>query len=271
MCRKNSDVRTMRRIPSVALAVMASALMAASCSVKEDRASCPCLLVLDFSEADKMPDGPVALYVAADGDPFLSDVLPLNEYRGRDYITPVPRTGLDMVLWYGGDGSVSESGLEIPLGEDCPEVYIHASVFAASGERHDEVVNFHKNHCRMTLYAAGDVGVPLSMTVYGNVAGYGRNGKPVEGPFEYCIDYADLKEGHDVVLPRQVDTSLKLIINDPDDDVKVFALGHYLESCGYDWSDADLEDVTVTIDFASTEVRLSVKGWEGVYTYQIDF
>lgn len=255
----------------MALAVMASALMMAACSVKEDRASCPCLLVLDFSEVSQDLGGPASLYLAADGGPFLSDVIPLNEYRGRSYIVSVSRTKMDLMLWYGGEDMVSESGLVIPLGDDCPEVYMYGASFTTSGERHDEKVRMHKNHCRMTICAAGDIAVPLSMKVTGNVAGYDGKGRPVEGAFEYIVDYADLKDGRDVVLPRQTDSSLRLLIEDKDGDVKVFALGHYLESCGYDWNAADLDDVTVTVDFALTEVRLSVKGWEGVYTYEIDF
>ncbi len=255
----------------MALAVMASALIMAACSVKEDRSACPCLLVLDFSEAGQEHDGSASLFLAADGTPVLSDVIPLTEYLGNSYIVSVPRTKMDLMLWYGGDGMVSESGLMIPFGEDCPEIYMFGASFTASGERHDELVHLHKNHCRMTIHAAGDVSVPLSMQVTGNVAGYDGKGKPVEGLFRYGMDYADLQEGHDVILPRQVDSSLRLLINDRDDEVKVFALGHYLESCGYDWTAADLDDVTVTVDFALTEVRLSVKGWDGVYTYEIDF
>lgn len=261
----------MRIIPSVALAVTASAFLAAACSVKEDRISCPCLLVLDFAEVDPSLEGKTGLMVSASEGVVLSDELDLQKYRGTRYMAPVPRTELDLSLWLGGEDMTDASGLEIPYGEDCPEVYMYNSSFTSSGEKHEEMVHLYKNHCRMTIYAEGEVSVPLSMTVEGTVSGYDRDGTPRDGGFGYALDFADLSEGREVVLPRQKDSSLKLVIDDRKENVKVFALGHYLESGGYDWTSPDLEDVSITIDFALTEIRLAVKGWDSVYTYEIDF
>lgn len=271
MFPRNSDASAMRMIPSVALAVTASALIAAACSVKEDRMSCPCLLVLDFAEVESSFSGVAGLYVSSEEGSVVSDAVGIDDYRDSRYIVSVPRTELDLCLWYGGGDMVDDSGLTIPPGEDCPEVYMHSSTFVASGEMHEEVICLRKNHCRMTIYAEGDVSVPLTMTVEGSVAGYDRRGSPCKGLFEYSLDFADLAEGQVVVLPRQTDPSLMLLIDDGKENVKMFALGHYLESGGYDWTLPDLEDVSITLDFALTHIRISIQGWDDVYTYEIDF
>ena len=72
------------------------------------------------------------------------------------------------------------------------------------------------------------------------------------------------------VLPRQSDASLMLYIDDGDTSVKAFALGQYIVSGGYDWTADDLEDISVSIDFAQTEVLVTVDGWESVYDYDVE-
>ena len=52
--------------------------------------------------------------------------------------------------------------------------------------------------------------------------------------------------------------------------VKAFALGQYMAASGYDWDAPDLDDVTVILDYALTELRLVISGWESVYRYDIE-
>jgi hypothetical protein len=72
------------------------------------------------------------------------------------------------------------------------------------------------------------------------------------------------------VLPRQIDASLMLEVDDGKGGYKAFALGQYIVSSGYDWTAEDLEDITVTLDYALTEIRLVIGGWESVYEYEME-
>ena len=43
--------------------------------------------------------------------------------------------------------------------------------------------------------------------------------------------------------------------------VRTFALGSYISAAGYDWTDPDLEDLTLTVDISLTSVTLSSDLW----------
>ena len=60
-----------------------------------------------------------------------------------------------------------------------------------------------------------------------------------------------------------------LEIDDGTEVLKRFALGEYLVGGGYDWTEDDLEDVKVVIDWSMTAVTLVVQGWDWVREYEI--
>ena len=73
------------------------------------------------------------------------------------------------------------------------------------------------------------------------------------------------------MLPRQRDASLKLDIFGDDGLLKSFSLGNYLLESGYDWTAKDLRDATVLVDFAGTQIRIEVGGWDHSYDFDIVF
>ena len=109
---------------SKALSVIVGALLCAGCAVKEYRESCPCRLVLDFSEVDTSAVSSADLYVTVPDGYVLTDCVD-SERFAMDYTAIVPRTVLQVNLMSGAGGLMAESGLSIPLGEDCPPVYMH--------------------------------------------------------------------------------------------------------------------------------------------------
>ena len=131
--------------------MFAAALAAAlcqGCSIKEDRSLCPCSLVLDFSGTDLSAADMAGLYIRAD-DGFLyydDDVSPdiLYEDSGdglrMTYEVRVPKTSV-MISGILGAGRMftPETGLLIPLGYECPEIFMHYSEVDASGERLEEI------------------------------------------------------------------------------------------------------------------------------------
>jgi hypothetical protein len=111
-------------------------------------------------------------------------------------------------------------------------------------------------------------GFPFDMTLVGNVCGYCADGAPMPGRFN-CSPEMVGKSSYIVNLPRQRDASLILEVNDGSQVVKTFALGEYVKACGYDWTEEDLKDVTVDIDYARTQIRIAVQGWDEVYEFDI--
>ena len=135
---------------SRALSVVVGAFLCAGCAVKEYRESCPCRLVLDFSEVDTAVVRSADLYVTVpDGYVFTDHIG--SEKFAKDYTAIVPRTVLQVNLVSGAGDMMTESGLSIPPGEDCPPVYMHSSTLNADCEMWRETVWMRKSHCRVDI------------------------------------------------------------------------------------------------------------------------
>ena len=251
------------------LLLLGGLLLETACSVREDRIPCACQLCLDFVGPD-IDDGTFAgLMVTAMKGFVWKDTVDVVKVR-NGYTVSVPRTLLHIRSWIGADSCASESGIVIPYGQDCPKVYMHDSDVKTTGEYIRETVTLRKNHCVLTLTTKGEGKLPSHIRLKGNVAGYDAEGQPLNGNFCCLLKEEGLENGYKAVLPRQTDASLMLEVDDGKGNSKAFALGQYIVSSGYDWTSPDLDDVSVTLDYAMTEIRLVVGGWESVYRYDIE-
>ena len=227
---------------------------------------CPCRLMLDFSEVDTSVVTSAALVMTGtDGFEFADD-LSDDDFR-HDYIVDIPKTSINVGIWSGAE-TMAYGGVKIPYGEDCPPVYSHISDVEASGESVREVVVMRKNHCRMRINVIGEEYEVMNLILRGNVNGYGNDGQPSMGRFAYKST-PDASGEISAVLPRQVDNTLVLEVDDGTDLSKSFAIGEYISSSGYDWTAPDLHDIIIDIDFAITHVSLTIMGWDKEYKYEI--
>ena len=257
----------MKRMPLRMMLMSVSALFLVCCSVKEYREACPCRLVLDLSEVDTAVVRSADLYVSVPGGYVFTDVIG-REHVGGEYVTTVPRTELLINLSSGGGEMVSDKGLDIPLGDECPPVYMHSSVIDGDCEMWHEKVRMRKNHCRVQMYLNGQESSGVSLTVKGKVCGYDMYASPKSGEFR-CSKTADASYACAISVPRQKDDSLVLEIDDGSGVCKVFALGMYISSAGYDWSAPDLKDISVVLDFAVSHLVLKVQGWEEDHVFDV--
>lgn len=252
---------------SKALSVIVGAILCAGCSVKEYRESCPCRLVLDFSEIDTSAVRSADLYVTVPDGYVLTDCIGY-ESLGREYSALVPRTVLQVNLMSGDGGLMSESGMNIPEGEDCPPVYMHSSTVNADCEMWRETVRMRKNHCRVEMDVNVEEGYRPWLKLVSDVCGYDVYGKPVNGYFE-SRKRVDETSGCTFVLPRQTDDMMTLEIDEGDGVLKRFSLGEYIASTGYDWDAPDLQDIHIELDFAVTHIVLKISGWDEEHKFDI--
>ena len=272
-------MRNKGKMPS--LLMFAAALAAAlcqGCSIKEDRSLCPCSLVLDFSGTDLSAADMAGLYIRAD-DGFLyydDDVSPdiLYEDSGdglrMTYEVRVPKTSV-MISGILGAGRMftPETGLLIPLGYECPEIFMHYSEVDASGERLEEKMVFHKDYCRITVRMLTDSeDYPFSLTVTGNANGLKADRSVTKGDFSVSF-VPDSSGSGTVCVPRQADNGLVLRILDEDKILREFALGEYIAESGYDWSAENLDDVEISIDYAHSFISIEVDDWTGSFEYDV--
>ena len=239
-----------------------------SCSVKEDRAICPCRLILDFSGNDTVSVRSAQLLVNASEGFCLADTVICEDFVS-EYMVSVPRGEVNVQAWYGGDVFVErDEGLKIPYGEDCPEVYMDFFNVEADGEETRHEVRMTKNHCRTTIYVKTEEEFPYRLLVKGDVDGYEPDGSPSYGSFMYELELSDAMIGQ-VTLPRQRDESLFLEVWDKGSVLKVFTLGRYISATGYDWSAEDLEDLTLSLDYTHNLIGITIGDWDKEHHFDI--
>ena len=241
---------------------------AISCSIKENRTDCPCSLVLDFSEIDTVHVKSLDILATYEGVMLFRESIEAKDFKD-EFIRDVPHGDIRLNVWCIGEERIdNEHGVVIPYGCECPLLYMKSFVADTRGELCRETVLVHKNFCRLTVLVEGVEEPPYSITFKGNVDGYSLDGLPSEGDFS-CVAYpgesGDLQAG----LPRQVDASLLLEVDDDTSVLKTFALGEYIVNSGYDWTAEELEDLTVTLDYQITHIGITISGWDKEYFYNI--
>lgn len=239
-----------------------------SCSIKEDRTECPCRLVLDFSEIDTTFVKSLDVLATHEGEIVFRDRVPLKDFE-HEFIRDVPHGDVRLSVWCIGDEYIDDRhGVVIPYGCECPVLYMKSFLADTRGELCRETVLVHKNYCRLTVEVKGAEESLYSLTFKGNVDGYSLDGLPSEGDFA-SVAYPDESGCLQTGLPRQVDASLLLEVDDRTSVLKTFALGEYIINGGYDWTAEELEDLTVTLDYQVTYIKVSISGWDKEYFYNI--
>ena len=233
--------------------VPAFLVAACSCSVKEDRDRCPCVLALELSD---LPVTPVMLKVEV-GEFVHTEVV----HRDTVVVLQVPK-GKAAVSAVGGALPEGNGGVRIPEGEEAPALYLfHADTDLVSEQLVLPVI-LRKQFCRLDLVFKGPPGYgpPFEAEVEGFQCGWLRDGTPMPGAFR-----KRLLPGPDgtatLRLPRQGDDSLLMQVFFSDKVVRTFALGQYIAAAGYDWSAPDLDDLTLTVDISVTSVTISTDAW----------
>ena len=253
---------------SILLAAVMIVSAIAGCSVKEDRGGCPCRLYLDMANVDMSVMSPLSLYVAS-VDGLVHEAVLDSGYSGSVYEAYVAREELDIAGWSGARDYVSQEGLSIPLGYDCPPVYIHSSSVHAEGESVRDTLRMRKNHCVLNVRFISAEAFS-AMTIRGSVAGFDRRGYPKPGEFRVYCSMDSLEESStQVCLPRQVGDPLYLDVTDSNGKLRTFPLREYIAATGYDWSEPDLKDLDLTLNYTLTTVSLVVSGWDEEFIFDV--
>ena len=228
-------------------------LLLPSCSVKENRAACPCGLTLELAG---LPVRPVVLEVAGEGFSWTEVV-----HADTVVVLPVPK-GEMAVSAVGGALAEGDGSVRIPVGEEAPPLYLFHADVSTDAEQVVLPVKLHKQFCTLELLFKGPPGYapPFEAAVEGFYGGWTPDGSPAPGPFSRRL--LPGSDGRAVLrLPRQGDDSLLLHIVFSDQVVRTFALGTYIAGAGYDWTAPDLEDLTLTVDISLTSVTISSDLW----------
>lgn len=256
---------------------MAVGLPFSACSVKEDREDCPCRLILAFP-AGCAPGNEVALDITGSGYAIDTTVqsVSVEETDGVrafgdsiEFITDIRKGRAVVNAWHpSGLRFRRDSGFVITAGEECPPIWLHSFIVDAYGESLRRTVALHKNYCLLTITMTGNPD-DVDLRIFGNYVGYGRNAQVLGGRFD-CPMRHDAREGDwEIRLPRQLDSSLRLLVSSGNGASKVFAIGEYITGSGYDWDAPDLDDIEVEMDYASASVTFKIDKWTETVSFEV--
>ena len=236
----------------------AALLVLASCSVKEDRHECPCLLTIILERV------PERIMNRADG-------LWINistEGKGTALDSPVTGSDYSGPEWLGADvdkGLVSvicsnSKALAVPYGSECDSIYAHYKTVRCFEDNARDTVLLRKQWCTATIILKNAYPEEKYLfEIHGNWAGISQSGlEPVPGRF-YSVPRRIDTDKFQIRLPRQGDDSMVMSLN----SVYEYSLGKLIAGSGYDWKAQNLDDIRILIDYASAEIAVSVSPWDG--------
>lgn len=271
-----------------------------SCSVKENRWICPCHLIFQAEKPEDLSrEGGITLTVFEGESKELSQAFSWRSIRDDDYTAAVSKGEKNMSIIMNKDkGYIVGTRLMIKEGEQADSIWASSVRASCIDDVCTIPVGPKKQHAcvfiSMTGYKEEDY--PFIAQVVGNTCGFDLISlQPVRGAYSH--EATICREGHlalrpniqremslcgydriwdasevkySLILPRQVwddDSGLYLNLKYKSDNTNnykpiVLALGKIITKTGYDWSDADLKDIFITLDFVNEEGQIVVKEWE---------
>ena len=247
------------------LFIISVTMLLMSCSIKEDRDGCPCWMTVEMP-GQVGDDSAVILRLHGNYDEGAMDYA----YKVSDSIKAdvgileyeVPRGSI-------GVSVVNSARLVVPVGEQMDSLYGFFKPYHTRCESVKCDVELHKEFCTVSFTLVDKhYESPYDIEVRGNVSGVSPwDLVPVSGAFKYA---PVAEEGvYQVRVPRQVDTSLEMVLLSNQEIVSRFPLGEYIIRSGYDWAAKDLSDVSVALDLEKQQVMVTVSGWDGVVMMDI--
>ena len=265
----------MCRIRFKSLLLPAFLALLASCSIKEDRRGCPCLLTVDLSQILDAGITPTAWWdkglhivlfefsTGAESRSFYPYEEAMNEYIYRVAKGDVGVSGI-----LGLDAGIL-SGREIRCPEGCQSdpLYVSGRTVSCEGEEARTVLEMDKQFTTVEITGLASFDYRMEVTA-------GSSGldiltcKALEGRFRYPL----VCDEDGVVrfrLPRQETDDVLVLMYDREDGHldNAFPLGRYLTEIGYDWNAPSLADVSVHVDSVTISVSITVEGW----THSLEF
>ena len=262
--------------------ILAASLLLASCRavVLEDRTLCPSFLFFDVADASRFqrysgvfttvyahPEGRL-MDEAGTSVGYIDDRLFFFTVRGTAAVKGYGLMGQEGLV---RDGSV----WTVPIGRDYAPLFRFGYMAEVQEETFTVPVEFTKEYSHVSVqYLGADTfdhaggRFPFYITVRGNTCGIDAlTGNPVTGPFQTMPKESGI--GHfEFTLPRQADHSLVLEMYAREGlyEYRDFQTSYNLyellrDKGGITWTEKNLPDLYIEIDFEETTVNVGVYPW----------
>lgn len=262
------------------------AFVLASCSVKEDRSSCPCILRLDVSDGERFQEKEFMLQIAS--------VNSAVEVRGNVSVYDFPK-GYDILVSKGlksvsallGHAGCQLSGTRLTAGEGkCFEpVFFYNDLVPCLEETASDTVRLHKEFAGLIVEFVDFENRKFNLDLYvvSPVNGFDiQRARPLKGEmkarlisdkdkasYEAWMPFSDIDTlGRSnrlfrFLVPRQNDGTLVLeILRKSGEILDTLPIGQMLMDVGYNWENKDLDDAIIRIDSSKSEINIVISDWE---------
>lgn len=243
-----------------------------SCSVKEDRRDCPCLLEMTLARVPEV-DGNTRVNISLKGNrTHCTELVELGRKPDTMRFSVFREQVLVEAMLSEGTGYLSD--MIIPFGSDAFGFYAGRMEIPCYGETSFGKLLLDKQFARISLTLIGD-DENLSASwfaVRGNVCGWHISDyTPIEGNFYHSKQL----DSHNVVtftVPRQLDDSmmLDLILSDSGGVSASLALGKEMSERGYDWTRSNLPDVSMVLQYSAVSLVIVSCEWSEAVVMEVE-
>jgi len=243
------------------LFILALVVSVTACTVKEDRMGCPCLVSV---KTETSRNGVASFYdgllldtrKAIDAEHLTSGNNSTRVSKGENIAAVV--TGCDDM-----DFTVDDTTVRCTPGKECGEIYGFAKRYDASGDGALVYGVLFKQYAKIDFTFVHSERYPYDVTFV--AACNGINMTDMEGvPGTFIIALGlDSLNSCSVRVPRQSghdDIRLRMSLDGKQRGV--MNLSKYFLAAAYSWESDNLEDISVTIDFASMTIAVGVGDWD---------
>ena len=249
-------------------------ILAASCSLKEDRGPCPCWLDIDLEQCRSVHEDRngqdretdiMDVRVSAWNDRFLFGQKVGHEDFGEPYEKAVPKSWVATSVVTGEEMMVRDGyRLISPAGEDADEIWAYAGHVACFDESARDTAVLHKQFARVRVKISNPVGdrYPYTFRLKSGICGLDlRDLSPLEG-----VTDIPLERGTDDIMTfnlirQSEDSRIEIDIYEKDKHLDTFPVHEWIRALGYSWLAKDLQDIDINIDYAKGEISVKVNDW----------
>lgn len=253
---------------SLCTSLMLCLLVLTSCSVKEDRSDCPCILTIDLSSCqDDMEPMSLKGWMG-------SSILFEKKARGKDYPEGVkimvPRGNVSYSV-HSAVPSYHKTGSTIscPTGSQGEPLFAYRQTVVAAGEKAYDKVILHKQHAVLNLSFGlpdGDSSGITKVIIHAPYNGMSIHDlSPVKGSFSCSASESD--GFFSIVIPRQGKGSIIMEAYAGNELVRFEDIADILEINEYNWEAEDLDDVWIDFDMGTGDYTIEVEEWEEGASY----
>ena len=269
------NMTTKTRIPRLII-YLSMLILAASCTVKESRIGCPCILNLDYAaiRSDQRIQGrPDSLLVTVQG--LYNAIVRTKDYPEYHCVS-VPRQTVNLNCYFGMSESRLHSGrsrLIIPVGEDSDPLFsYHKTLHLNEYSEEEYITPVLCNECTKVILSFDQdywdtSSFDYSMHVSGSSCGLDLvSGYPIEGEFSYDMDVYD-SHSYSFDMPRQKNRDIRIDAIEKGSVQFTISLAEELDRAGYQWSAESLPPlVVVNVNAQNLVVDIRIIDWdEAIY------